>query len=344
MEVRLTRYGDGPILSPDDAYPWEREGVFNPGVVATDEGIVMLYRAVGEKEAYVSHLGLATSTDGYAFTRASREPVFGPSQPFDMWATEDPRITKVGDDYYVTYVAVPQRILQDGAPFPHETPLQTSTALLRTSDFRTFENLGIISPPGSDDKDTVLFPRAIGGRYAMLHRPHTWSRQWCADHASEEGGKAWPCSDPDALPERPAIWLSRSDDLLSWDSHQAVLPASHRTDAKIGAGMPPLETPYGWLVVYHHVTELPRKDAFEYSVRAALFDLEDPSKLIGKLPYDLLKPERPYELEQNSPIVFPTGGFIKDDTLFVYYGASDRYIGLATCPASALLEALRSSL
>ncbi len=99
-------------------------GVFNPGIAKVGEEIYMLYRAVGERKAYISHLGLAKSRDGINFTRVSKEPVFGPKEVFDKWATEDPRITKIGNDYYVTYVAVAQRIMNNGRSIDRFPPLE----------------------------------------------------------------------------------------------------------------------------------------------------------------------------------------------------------------------------
>ncbi len=338
----LKRHAGGPILIPDPNLAWELEGIFNPGVIENGEEVVMLYRAVGETDAYVSHLGLAKSKDGITWQRASDAPVFGPKEEFDKWATEDPRITKIGDDFFITYVAVADRIMQGGKSFPREKPLEVSTALLKTRDFQTFENLGIISPKSSDNKDIVLFPKKINGRYCMLHRPNYWHRTWC-DHLKSEGQELnWSCSMND-LPQFPAIWIAWSDDLRNWADHKVFMFTSHHGDSKIGPGLPPIETEDGWLVIYQHVTETPVKDALFYSVRAALFDLKDPLKMIGKLHYDILAPEMPYEKERKSAIVFPTGGFVRDGELFVYYGASDKYIGLATGPLEELLSELKKS-
>lgn len=341
--ISLKRYEGNPILSPDPAHPWEAEGVFNPGVIHTGSEVVLLYRAVGELDAYISRFGLAKSTDGIHFTRESTVPVFEPRHAFDQWGTEDPRITKIEDDYYVTYVAVPERIMLNGSSFPRTTPLETTTGLLRTRDFHSFESLGIISADDSDNKDIVLFPRKINGRYCMLHRPNRWNKPKCARRLAEGSPVNWPC-DLSGLPEKPAIWIAWSDDLLHWDSHEVFLPTSHSNDAKIGPGIPPIETPAGWLVIYHHVITTDRPDGFNYTARAALFALDDPTHCIGKLDYDILAPDMPYEKERNSHIVFPTGGYVKDDTLFVYYGASDRYVCLASTPLAPLISELLVSI
>lgn len=335
----LIRHQNAPILAPEDSFAWEKEGVFNPGVIQTPEGIVMLYRAVGETDSYISRLGLARSEDGITFERASDAPVFGPKEPFDLWGTEDPRITKIGGDYFITYVALATPVMQQGK---FSANIVASTALLRTKDFAHFENLGLISPKDSDNKDIVLFPKKINGRYCMLHRPNFWDKPW--HEIIKQRGKvtSWPY-DVETLPEHPGIWIAWSDNLKDWTDHKLFLHASHHEDSKIGPGLPPIETKEGWLVIYHHVAMTSSQDALVYSVRAALFSLKEPTRLIGKLPYDILRPEMPYETERSSQIVFPTGGFIKGDELYVYYGASDRYICLATGSLSELLSELKKN-
>ncbi len=338
---KLTRHSSNPILTP--TLPWEEAGVFNPGIVKTDSGIVMLYRAVGERHSYTSHFGLAKSTDGISFERASSVPVFGPHQTFDAWATEDPRVVAIDGEFYVTYVAVPSRVMYDGAPSP--TPIVTSIALLKTRDFITYENLGIISPEGSDNKDLVLFPKKIGGRYAMLHRPYHWTRSW-QERMLAEKKEDVVSHFPLHLPNLPAIWISFSTDLKNWSDQYSLIWPTHEADARIGPGLPPLETPEGWLVIYHHV-ERGEGGKVVYAARAALLKLEDPRVCIGKLSYNILEPEEWYERESVwdtvSGVVFPSGGYIDGDTLFIYYGASDRYIGLATGSLSELLTELKNS-
>ncbi len=367
---QLKRNSANPILRPHPDLAWEKEGVFNPGVAlhsdaSGNDEVAMLYRAVGERDAYVSHIGLAKSKDGILFERYVKkhnsprqagiigvlgapkvlpEPVFGPSMAYDRWATEDCRITQIGKDFYITYVAVPDRIMVDGKAPARILPLETSTALLRTRDFLTFDNLGIISPTHSDNKDIVIFPKKINGKYVMLHRPNRWSKNWFASEYAKAVHVPLPeCAPhPEDLPTLPSIWIATSDDLITWGNHRLLLSPSHAIDAKIGPGIPPIETPDGWLMIYHHVDQLENPKRFRYSMRVALLDLNDPSRIIGKLPYDILAPKQPYEMENGAQIVFPTGGFIKGDELFVYYGASDLTICLATGSVSELLAELKS--
>ncbi len=396
---RLTRHSSNPILKPHPDLSWEREGVFNPGIAKVGDKIFMLYRAVGERDSYISHIGLATSEDGIRFSRYAKgagastladakpidemaptpaavveqgesprpnlkdilravlpTPVIGPSSIVDKWATEDCRITPIGDWFYVTYVAVPERIMDHDKGIDRALPLETSTALLRTRDFLSFEHLGVISPVRSDNKDIVLFPRRIAcesghvhsdacSKYMMLHRPNRWSKEWFAgQYADMIDVPLPPGMTRQDLPTLPSIWIAESDDLREWTNHRLILSPSHATDAKIGPGIPPIETPDGWLMIYHHVDLCENAEEhtskFRYSVRAALLDLDDPSIILGKLPYDILEPEMSYETERGAHIVFPTGGYVSSGTLFVYYGASD----FTTCLASGSLDELLTEL
>lgn len=340
---KLTRQSTGPILMPNQNLAWEKEGVFNPGITKFGNEIYMLYRAVGEREAYISRFGLAKSQDGLNFERVSSKPVFEPREIFDRWATEDPRITKIDNYFYISYVAVSKRIMKDNSSIKRFLPLETSTALLKTSDFLNYENLGVISPPNSDNKDIVLFPRLIKGRYYMLHRPNRWSQEWFKGPYEKYVNEGLPC-DVNDLPETPGIWISSSLDLRNWTNHHLLILPMHPFDTKIGPGLPPIETEAGWLIIYHHVEKEEGTGRLTYSVRAALLDLKNPTIFIAKLPYDILKPEMSYETEQKTGIVFPTGGFIEGDKLYVYYGASDRYVCLATGSLSELLAELKKIL
>ncbi|HNZ55348.1 MAG TPA: glycosidase [Candidatus Paceibacterota bacterium] len=337
---KLKKHSGGPVLSPAKNLDWEKEGVFNPGVIKDGEEIIMLYRAVGERESYISRLGLAKSRDGINFERVSNDPVFGPGEFFDHWSTEDPRIVKIDNEFLITYVAVADRIMKNGRSILRPLPLETASALLKTKDFSNFEKVGIISPAGSDNKDVVIFPRKIRGRYAMLHRPNRWSKEWFSSSYEKFVDEGLPCP-VERLPDQPSVWLAWSDNLKNWTDHKLLIWPEHHLDEKVGAGLPPIETPDGWLLIYHHVSRNWNTGAFIYTARVALADLDNPNRLIAKIPYDILAPDMPYETNGEIKVVFPTGGFVQGDVLHVYYGASDRYVCLATGSLSELLTELK---
>jgi predicted GH43/DUF377 family glycosyl hydrolase len=208
---------------------------------------------------------------------------------------------------------------------PGIPPLGESyTGLLRSPDLRRFESLGLITPEGVDDRDGVLFPQKVGGRYLMMHRPSTWTG-------------------PEYGTEKPGIWLAWSDDLATWDygepgEHLLMTPRAEWEGAKIGAGPPPVRTEEGWLVIYHGVDE-----RYVYRVGAVLLDLEDPMRVIGRSEAPLMEPERTWEKQGVIPnVVFPTAAVPgRDGELLIYYGGADRVVGLATADLGRLLDHLR---
>ncbi len=334
--MKLTRYAGNPILSPQPDHPWESLVTTNPGAwYEPDEGrVYLLYRAAGDDAEHRIHFGLATSTDGIHFERAGDQPAFSPSvDGFDAGCVEDARIVKMGEWYYVTYATrafPPGRYWLNEAQrgyappaCPPEFPAvlrhnDTATGLALTRDFRTWIRAGRITDPLVDDRDVILFPEKIGGRFAKLHRPMNWT------------GPAYGC-------EYPAMWIAFSDDLLCWTESQllakAELPWENR---KIGGNTPPLRTEHGWLTIYHAVGE-----DRHYRLGAFLLDLDDPSIVRHRATDWLLQPEEPYELEGYYPgVCFPCGKVVIDGTLFVYYGGADKYVGLATCPLDGLLDYL----
>lgn len=333
--MMLKKFRGNPILSPNEENEWEALVTCNPGVIYDDGVFYMLYRAAGNDKEHVIRLGLATSTDGYTFKRASDEPVFIPGENnFDGGCVEDPRIIKMGDEFYVTYAF---RAFPPGQywKFEHDVVYAPecgkdapdviaknlgNTGLAVTKDFVNYRRLGRITSPVLDDRDVILFPEKINGKYVLLHRPK--------EYVGEEYGVKYP-----------SIWMKFSDDLLDWEdkeSHLLLTGIDGTWEEKIGGSTPPLKTDKGWLVIYHGVEN--GGEGF-YRVGAVLLDLDDPLKIIGKAPSFIMEPEYDYEIEgYYHGCVFPTGNVIVDDTLYVYYGGADKYIGVATCSVNELLD------
>ena len=335
--MKLKKFEGNPILSPLPGSPWEDLVTCNPGVIYDGGKFHMLYRAAGDDEDHVIRFGLAESADGFHFTRVSREPVFGPSADGpDSGCVEDARIVKMGGEFYVTYAYRPcppgrywtfphdvVRLPECGpdAPAAYSRNLG-NTALALTRDFRTFRRLGRLTSPVLDDRDVILFPEKVGGRYVMMHRPK--------EYTGEKYGVRYPSS-----------WIKFSDDILCWEdkeSHLLITGKEGSWEEKIGGSAPPLLTDEGWLVLYHGVGD---GGLAEYRVGALLLDRNDPLKVIARTPEPILEPEYDYEkVGFYNGCVFPCGNVIKDGTLFVYYGCADKYIGVATCSVDALLRHL----
>jgi beta-1,2-mannobiose phosphorylase / 1,2-beta-oligomannan phosphorylase len=337
--MQLKRFEGNPILSPRPGSAWESLVTTNPGAWydETEQQVYLLYRAAGDDEGHRIHFGLATSKDGRHFERASDQPVFSPSQDgFDAGCVEDPRLIKIGDWYYITYASRPfppgRYWLNTGhqadfhsVMYPPEFPCavrnnQTSTGLALTKDFRTWIRAGRLTSPMVDDRDVILFPEKIGGKFYMLHRPMNWVG-------------------PEYGTEYPAMWISSSDDLLSWRSSKLLMKAEYAWEnQKIGGNTPPVRTEAGWLTFYHAVGT----DA-HYRLGAVLLDLDDPTIVRYRSRDFLLQPEEWYETEGLYPgVCFPCGKVVIGDTLFVYYGGADKYVGLATCKLAELMDYLMS--
>ena len=186
--MKLQRYAGNPILSPHPDHAWEDLAVFNPAAYydAEKRQVLLLYRAAESHPEYKCYFGLATSSDGYHFERASSEPVLSPSvEGFDGATIQDPRITKMGEWFYVTYAArhypygqfwIPggrERYMPPdcGPDFPRYLKINaTLTGLAMTRDFKTWVRAGWLTDPLLDDRDAILFPEKINGQYVMLHR------------------------------------------------------------------------------------------------------------------------------------------------------------------------------
>jgi predicted GH43/DUF377 family glycosyl hydrolase len=330
--IKLQRATDNPILYPNPDHAWEDLVVLNPAVIYDDENteFVMLYRAAGDTPMHYIYLGLATSKDGIHFERQSKEPIFAPDYDgADGGCVEDPRLIRMGEWYFLTYASRPyapgRYWLNEPKPWmdpPKVGPKyllenNSATFLAITKDFRTYKKLGRITDTRLDDRDVFFFPEKINHQFVRLSRP----MNWC--------GEGFPNANP-------AIWISFSDDILEWGKPELLMKGETWWESKkIGGSCPPIRTPYGWFHIYHGVSE---KD-HTYRVGAVILDLNDPRKIIARTPEPIFEPEAWYETKGvYEGCVFPTGNVVKDGILYVYYGAADKYVGVATAPFDRLLE------
>jgi predicted GH43/DUF377 family glycosyl hydrolase len=298
----FTRYIGNPILSRQN-WPYAINSVFNAGAVRLPDGDTLLLCRVEDRSG-LSHLCAARSENGIDGWRIDAEPTLlaNPKQyPEEIWGIEDPRITYVPElgQYAVAYTSFAR-----GGP---------GVSLALTRDFRRFERFGVIMPP--EDKDAALLPRRIDGYWALIHRPMT------ATGAH--------------------MWISYSPDLRHWGSHKVILEARRGGwwDAnKIGLCSPPIETPKGWLMIYHGVRQTASGSI--YRLGLALFDLEHPEICLQRGDSWIFGPEAPYErVGDVNDVVFPCGQTIgtDGDTINLYYGAADSSVALATGSIRRLL-------
>jgi len=306
----VKRYQDNPILSPAD-WPYSANAVFNPAAVEFEDETLLLTRVEGMDG--FSHLTVARSRDGKTNWKIDPKPTMLPdpdNYPEEMWGIEDPRVVKLEelDTYAVLYTA-----------FSKEGP---QVAMALTKDFKTFERKGIVMTP--DDKDSSLFPKKINGRWALIHRPSPVN--------------------PSA---KANVWISFSPDLKYWGEHTMVLEARDGGwwDAgKIGLGPQPIETPEGWLLIYHGVRNTCAGSL--YRMGLSLLDLEDPTKVIRRARNWVLGPREAYETHGDvGYVTFPSGAIWdkKSDELRIYYGAADTFVALATAKMTDLIDYLMNS-
>jgi predicted GH43/DUF377 family glycosyl hydrolase len=300
----LRRHPENPILTAAH-FPHPVNSAFNAAAVKFNGRYLLLCRV--EDLTGSSCLWLARSDDGIHFT-PDPEPALLPSaeEPFaavEQFSLEDPRITPLEGAYYITYIGFSQ--------------YDNTTLLARTYDFIHYERVGVITLP--ENKNVVLFPEKIGGRYAKLDRPMTQTTQ------------------------RGDVWISFSPDLVYWGDPRPVMTARPRKwdSYKIGAGAPPIKTPEGWLLIYHGVRTTAAGQL--YRLGAALLDLEQPWRVIGRTAEAILSPIMPEEFEGNvGNVVFTCGAILEDDSkLKVYYGAADHVMCLATAPLEEVIALCR---
>ncbi|MBI2515156.1 pesticidal protein Cry7Aa [Candidatus Wolfebacteria bacterium] len=330
----------GIILEPT-SLDFEREAVLNPGVYQEGEWVHLFYRAIDAEKK---------SSIGYAKLKGPREVVERWNVPFmtrrhghESQGVEDPRIVKIDNLYYMTYV------IHDGK--------NALTAYAVSSNLKKFEEKAVISPEITYDeagklfgegklkdryfmfsayyerfaaadvmvweKDIFFFPKKINGRYALIHR---------------------------VLPDIQILYFDdfkQIEDEDYWreylkhlDQHVVLENKYWFESRNIGGGAPPVETKDGWLLIFHAVEELNK--ARIYRASAALLDKKDPLKVIGRLDYPLLFPEKDWEKNGFvNNVVFPTGTAIFGDDLYIYYGAADRVIGVARVNLDDLLKEVK---
>jgi predicted GH43/DUF377 family glycosyl hydrolase len=296
------RHRGNPILTAAD-WPYPAHTVFNPGATRLADGTTLLLCRVEDRRGH-SHLCAARSANGVDGWRIDPQPTMPADpehRPEELWGIEDPRITYVPElrRYAVVYTSY-----SAGGP---------GVSLALTDDFHSFERYGVVMQP--EDKDAALLPHRIGDSWAMIHRP--------------------------VGPTAAHIWISYSSDLRHWGSHKVMLEARRGAwwDAnKIGLSPPPIETPEGWLMIYHGVRHTPA--GCLYRLGLALFDLATPERCLLRGDTWVFGPEEPYERTGDvGNVAFPCGVTVGDDgdSLHMYYGGADSCIALASGSLRTLL-------
>jgi predicted GH43/DUF377 family glycosyl hydrolase len=325
---QLERHENNPIIEPQAGNYWEMKATFNPGALYADRRVHLLYRAIGGDD--VSVLGYASSEDGVTFTDRASEPAYTPlvtkkdvvkeeeKAPLNPayfsgggWngGCEDPRLTQIDEKVYLTYTA-----------FDGWGSIRIALSSIGIKDFLDknwkWKSPSMISPPGEINKNWVLFPEKIHGKFAILHSIS------------------------------PKILIDYFDDLDSFDDEENVITSRYEKISRTGAwdswirgaGPPPLKTELGWLLFYH---AMDLKDPDRYKLGAMILDSNDPTKIIYRSQTPILEPDFSYENQGfKAGVVYSCGAIIKDGELFVYYGGGDSVVCVAMANLKKFLHEL----
>ncbi|WP_211749292.1 glycoside hydrolase family 130 protein [Paenibacillus sp. Marseille-Q4541] len=350
--MNINRYEENPLITPADVKPFHDEfeviGAFNAGV-AEYKGEVLLFLRVAERpiskdpmivkapvfnpgtnkldilefrtddERYdfsdprvirnvkqsatfeyltsLSYIRLARSKNGHDFI-IEDQPLVYPSEALEAFGIEDPRVTQIDDTYYIYFSAV--------------SSVGVGESMISTKDFISFTHHGMIFGP--DNKDVLIFPEKINGKYYALHRPTTKSTG------------------------NPEMWIAESDNLLYWGNHKhlAGLRDGMWDSGRMGGGAVPFKTEKGWLELYHGATLDHR-----YCMGALLLDLNDPTKVIARSDKPIMEPEADYEKNGFfGDVVFSCGALVDGDVVKMYYGVADTSMACAELSVKEILDSL----
>lgn len=299
------RHNANPITGWNETEKAAR--IFNSAVIPYEGYFVGVFRADQRIGKPFLHFGRSRDALHWEFENEEIHWKDEMGNDFDPAYAYDPRLVKVEDAYYVTWCTG-----FGGAP---------TIGIGRTQDFTSFTRLPNVFLPCN--RNGVLFPRRVGGKYLMLSRP------------SDTGHT--PFGD---------IYLSESPDLVHWGMHKKVMSRHSNwwQNLKIGPGPTPIETTEGWLLFYHGVTNT--CNGYVYSMGAAILDLKEPSKVLYRTKAYLLTPEMPYEITGFVPnVVFPCATLHDAATgrIAIYYGAADTYVGIAYTEVNELVEYIKAN-
>lgn len=315
--LHVKRSEENPLLLPDSQNYWEDLAAFNGSPLKEKQTVHMLYRALGHPELIagaflpLSTIGHASSKDGIHFGKHSQFII--PEEAWEIYGCEDPRITKLGDSYYIFYTAL--------ATFPF-TPAGITVGLAITDDLKTIREKHHVTPFNS--KAMTLFPEKINGKFAALLSVNT-------DQPPSTIALATFDTEED-------IWSKKH--WTTWYKHlpEHALDLRKQLGDHVEIGAAPIKTKEGWLLIYSHIYRYGTPGQV-FGIEAVLLNLEDPRVIIGRTKTPLLVPQEEYEHYGMIPnIVFPSGAYLEKDDLHIYYGAADTTVCRATLSLSALIR------
>ena len=297
-----------PVVVSSDTYKTRSETIKKEDIVRKSDEAVFLKNGVCRLTTFSHFRKIILNKNGFDVEFIGDKPAFTGTPNEGQYGIEDPRFIKIGKKYYMTYVGV-------------STNEGVSTSLAESKDFLKWKRRGIIFRV--QNKDVVLFPEKIKGKYVALHRP--------------EGFFEF---------SKPNIWISYSPDLIHWGNEKSIVQVRKNSwdQDRIGAGSPPIKTKEGWLEIYHGVKIIKNKK--HYKAGAILFDLKNPEKILARssVKKPLFVPTEKYEKTGFiNNVVFPTG-VVKDldsKNLLIYSGGGDSVITVKKIPIKFIMNNLR---
>jgi len=332
---------DEGIILKKTHLEFENEAVLNPACIEIGGITHMFYRAV--KKGNYSSIGYCQLQDNQVIKRYDH-PVIAPEFEYEQHGTEDPRVIKLDNLYYLFYTAY------DGK--------NARVAYATSHDLVTFEKKGLITPSITYDKAEDIFRSGkLQERYFLFESyykekhgkdvllwekdafllPKKINNQFCLFHRILPGIQLIYFNDFKDLTEE--YWIEY---LKNLDKYVVLDPKKWFEIRNIGGGCPPVEVDEGWLLIYHAVEDTSKGKV--YHAAAALLDKNDPLKVIGKLPYPMFSPTEQWEKEGTvNDVVFPTGTIVKDGKITVYYGAADQLIAAKTFDLKELISEIQKA-
>ncbi len=316
----VKRSKQNPILTPESGNAFESFATFNGNPVMIGKKIHLLYRAQSMPERFennqfsLSTIGQTVSLDGINFKK--RKQFIEPTEVWERFGLEDPRVTKIDDRYFIFYTAL--------STFPFSgSGIKVGLAI--SKDLKTISEKHLVTPFNS--KAMVLFPKKIGGKYVALLSVNTDQPPSCI--ALAEFSKL-----EDIWNE--SFWQKWYSEL---PKHVLNIPKADSEQVEVGGV--PIETKNGWLFVYSHIKNYFSGDKI-FGVRAILLDLKNPSRIIGRTRGPLMTPQELYErYGQAQNTIFPSGAIVKKNKLLIYYGATDTTCAVAEINLPALLVSMK---
>ncbi len=331
---------EGIILEKTDL-EFENKGVLNPACIHTDGITHMFYRAISNND--ISSIGYCQLVDNKVIKRLEM-PVLFPEYDYERKGVEDPRITFLDGTYYLIYTSydgknalISYATSKDLVHFVKQGIISPKISYDEVEDIFRGSKVGkqyIISERlhkqrwGKDillfEKDASLFPQKFGGKFALLHRILPGIQIIYFNNFSDLTADHW------------RDYLKNLNDFIVLD------PLFWFENRNIGGGCPPIKTEDGWLMIYHAVENTPSGNI--YHATAALLDLKNPLKVLGRLRQPLFSPKEPEEKSGvTNNVVFPTGAVVRDKRLHIYYGAADKLIAAKSVDLAELLVELKKN-